>query len=163
MKLREAKLVSASVDVEDLCYAQVSPRRSLGAFGTVIVCVLAFGVLALELVQNFVPCCRTSREDLTVALVQSGINGTLDMFNVHVGRYPTTLEGLDALSLPPEDRFFAAKWRGPYVSKRARLLDAWGNELTYESPGRHNTSTYDLSSPGMDGQPDTDDDITNWK
>ncbi len=43
------------------------------------------------------------------------------------------------------------------------LVDAWGNALNYDCcPGAHNTSSYDLSSPGPDGASGTSDDVTNW-
>ena len=42
-------------------------------------------------------------------------------------------------------------------------IDAWGNAFQYSCPGTNNTSSYDLKSIGVDGVPDNDDDVCNWK
>jgi general secretion pathway protein G len=83
----------------------------------------------------------------------------LNAFKAKVGRYPTTAEGLDApvvigRSQDPwgEDRFIL-----PWPRR-----DPWGNEYQYANPATHNVDSYDLSSFGPDGKPDTDDDITDW-
>jgi len=129
----------------------------------VLMVVVIIGILAALVVPNFFGAQEGAKIDLTRALIESGINGTLDMFRMHMGRYPTTDEGLAALVEPPEDEEEAQKWRGPYVKDGSKIKDAWGNDLIYECPGQYNEDTYDLSSPGPDGQPDTDDDITNWE
>ena len=40
--------------------------------------------------------------------------------------------------------------------------DPWGNDYQYRYPGKKNTESYDLWSPGPDGKNNTSDDITNW-
>lgn len=84
----------------------------------------------------------------------------LELFKMHVGRYPGKL---DELVEQPENEADAEKWRGPYVTSADTLKDPWGHRLMYLSPGEHNRDTYDLWSLGPDGQDGTDDDITNWK
>ena len=84
----------------------------------------------------------------------------LELFKMHVGRYPGKL---DELVEQPENEADAEKWRGPYVTSADTLKDPWGHRLMYLSPGEHNRDTYDLWSIGADGQDGTDDDITNWK
>ena len=83
----------------------------------------------------------------------------LELFKTHVGRYPHRLDEL--LKPDPECRD-SARWRGPYMKNATQLKDGWGQHLIYQSPGLHNESSYDLSSPGPDGVPGTADDITNW-
>ncbi|HPU57440.1 MAG TPA: type II secretion system protein GspG, partial [Verrucomicrobiota bacterium] len=51
---------------------------------------------------------------------------------------------------------------GPYLDNDTVPKDPWGNDYIYVYPGRRNANSYDLSSPGPDGRPGTDDDITNW-
>jgi general secretion pathway protein G len=41
--------------------------------------------------------------------------------------------------------------------------DPWGHSYQYQNPGKHNPDRYDIYSMGPDGQPDTADDIGNWK
>lgn len=83
----------------------------------------------------------------------------LDQYRIDVGRYPTTEQGLAALTTKPADE---PRWTGPYLSK-AVPRDAWGNEYRYTSPGEH--GDYDLLSYGRDGHPGgegLDADITSW-
>jgi general secretion pathway protein G len=94
------------------------------------------------------------------------VKTSLGMFEVDVGRYPTTQEGLGALITRPAD-VSEANWRGPYNFTPEDLTakglkDPWGHELVYRCPGVHNPDTYDLYSVGPDGKEGTDDDIGNW-
>jgi general secretion pathway protein G len=73
------------------------------------------------------------------------------------GYYPSGANGLNDLVNQPGN---AQEWRGPYVKEVP--LDPWGNDYIYESPGKVNTGSYDISSAGPDGQPGNEDDITNW-
>jgi general secretion pathway protein G len=43
------------------------------------------------------------------------------------------------------------------------VIDPFGHEYQYVCPGTHNAATFDLSSNGADGQPNTPDDISNWQ
>lgn len=72
------------------------------------------------------------------------IRSMLDHFRKDCGRYPTTEEGLRALSEAPEN---LKAWRGPYSSKPIGP-DPWGNPYVYESAG----SDYTLTSYGQDGK-----------
>lgn len=83
----------------------------------------------------------------------------LDQMRLDTGRYPTTEEGLAALSSRPADM---GKWDGPYL-KKAVPLDPWGHPYVYRQPGEH--GEYDLLSLGKDGQPGGSGDaadIGNW-
>jgi general secretion pathway protein G len=73
----------------------------------------------------------------------------LDQFRLDVGRYPSTQEGLNALSANPG----VDKWEGPYL-KKGLPPDPW--DRPYQ---------YDLWSYGRDGQPGgdgEDKDVTSW-
>ncbi len=83
----------------------------------------------------------------------------LDAFEISVGRYPTTTEGLFALLQAPTD---LPDWQGPYLSKNNVPLDPWGNDYQYRCPGQYNPDGYDLFSFGPDGRQGGDDDISNW-
>jgi general secretion pathway protein G len=83
----------------------------------------------------------------------------LDLFNLDVGHYPTTEEGLKALREKPED---LPSWGGPYLDK-AIPNDPWGHHYVYKCPGDH--GPYDLYSFGADGTEGgqgENQDITNW-
>ncbi len=97
-----------------------------------------------------------------VAAVQADINAhlstALDVFELEMGRYPTTGEGLAALRTAPPG---ATRWKGPYLKKKVPL-DPWEKPYVYRSPGQHNREDYDLFSYGPDGVEGGGDDITNW-
>lgn len=83
----------------------------------------------------------------------------LEFFRLDVGRVPSGSEGLDALYRDPGVR----NWTGPYLKKRGDILDPWGREFEYRSPGQH--GEYDLVSYGADGTAGGDGenaDVTSW-
>jgi general secretion pathway protein G len=82
----------------------------------------------------------------------ASIAKALDLYRIDVGRYPTTEQGLVALSTAPSSE---AKWRGPYLQK-AVPPDPWGRPYIYKSPG--DTGEFDLLSYGKDGSPGGTDD-----
>jgi len=75
----------------------------------------------------------------------------LEQFELDVGRYPTTAEGLNVLREAPKGDD-AVRWRGPYL-KRPAPPDPWGNPYVYVCPGVANPQSYDLLSYGSDGKP----------
>lgn len=82
----------------------------------------------------------------------------LDVYEVDIGRFPTTAEGLSMLTKQPKD---AKDWKGPYV-KGEVPKDPWGYPYHYKHPGTRNPNGFDLASAGPDGKPDTADDVGNW-
>jgi general secretion pathway protein G len=92
------------------------------------------------------------------------IGAALDAYRLDLGRYPTTEEGLAALTQRPAGTN-SALWRGPYL-RRAVPRDPWSHPYVYTSPGVASQAGYDLASYGADGAPGgTADaaDITSWK
>jgi general secretion pathway protein G len=83
----------------------------------------------------------------------------LDQFKLDTGRYPTTQEGLAALTTNPG----ADNWEGPYL-KKSLPPDPWNKAYNYQSPGTH--GDYDLFSYGRDGVQageGEDKDVTSWE
>lgn len=76
------------------------------------------------------------------------VSNALDMYKIDNSRYPTTAQGLDALTTPPAD---AKNYpEGGYI-KGGYPTDGWDNELQYVAPGSEGR-VYDLFSLGADGQ-----------
>ena len=76
------------------------------------------------------------------------------------GFLPTTEQGLQALTTPPQSEPKSTSWR--------KLMDdlpkdSWGQDYVYVQPGKHNPDGYDLYSKGPDRVADTADDMGNWK
>lgn len=91
------------------------------------------------------------------------LGSALDAYRLDIGRYPTTEQGLAALSEKPQSENDAAKWRGPYLKKKVEK-DAWGNDYVYKSPGTR--AEYEITSLGADGKEGgtgEDADINSWE
>jgi general secretion pathway protein G len=84
----------------------------------------------------------------------AGITTALRSYEVDNGIYPKSLQ--DLLQKPSG----TTNWHGPYLEKNPQ--DPWGKNYIYECPGKHNPSSYDLMSLGLDGKAGTEDDIGNW-
>ncbi|MEW6250315.1 MAG: type II secretion system major pseudopilin GspG [Planctomycetota bacterium] len=130
----------------------------------VLMVVVIIGLLAAFVAPQFFGAGDRAKKDLARAAVDSGLSGTLDLYKVHMGEYPTSDGGgLKLLLERPDDEEQAKKWEGPYLKKAANLKDPWEHDWLYECPGRVNTTSYDLGSAGPDGQEGTEDDITNYE
>jgi general secretion pathway protein G len=87
------------------------------------------------------------------------LDKALDQFRLDVGRYPSSEEGLDALTTAPANE---PAWTGPYL-KKGVPNDPWGHAYVYQEPGSH--GDIDIFSYGKDGRPGGDGesaDVTNW-
>jgi general secretion pathway protein G len=103
---------------------------------------------------------RSQQAKITAARTQiSQFEVALDAFEIDVGRYPTTVEGLRALVDKPTSD--SDGWQQPYL-RRGIPQDPWGNDYVYRYPGQYNQDGFDLSSYGPDRKLGGDDDITNW-
>ncbi|MCH8179495.1 MAG: type II secretion system major pseudopilin GspG [Proteobacteria bacterium] len=77
-----------------------------------------------------------------------GLSRALDTYRLDVGHYPTTEQGLAALTAAPANE---AKWAGPYLQK-GLPQDPWGRAYVYRQPSATAGQDYDLMSLGKDGQ-----------
>ena len=136
-------------------------RRSLRRAFTLIELLLVLvilSVLAAVVVPKFAG--RSKQARITATLTQiANLETSLGAFEIDVGRYPTTQEGLQALVEEPAG---VRDWYGKYLGRSVIPNDPWGNPYVYKSPGQHNTDGYDLYSLGPNGQGGGDDDIDNW-
>jgi general secretion pathway protein G len=128
----------------------------------IMVVVVIIGLLAAVIVPqvvNKVDEARVTRAKADIASIESA----LTIFRLDNSKYPTTEQGLAALTTQPTDPSIR-NWRpGGYLTKRVGK-DPWGNEYVYVFPGTHG-GEYDLYSLGADGQPGgegTSADIGNW-
>lgn len=102
---------------------------------------------------------RKDKERIAILFVRESIKTPLMSFRLHVGRHPSTEEGLRALVIAPHS--VANRWRGPYVAG-VIPLDPWGRPYLYRSPGVRNSGGYDVWSAGADPGSDRDD-LGNWE
>ncbi|HUF42606.1 MAG TPA: type II secretion system major pseudopilin GspG [Verrucomicrobiae bacterium] len=124
-----------------------------------IVVVIIIGLLSGLVLPQFIR--QSERATARAAKAQIELLGTaLDTFRLDVGRYPTTQEGLQALTQKPGG---VDRWDGPYLRKDVPN-DPWGRPYIYKSPGDH--GPYDILSHGADGVPGgegNDRDVVSWE
>lgn len=87
----------------------------------------------------------------------TSIRTALRMYEIDLGRLPTTEQGLRALVDKPEPA--PKNWK-KYLESDSALKDVWGNAFVYRCPGEKNKGDYDLFSMGPDGKAGTADDIS---
>lgn len=117
--------------------------------------LVILGILAAIVIPRFSGRTEQAKEQAAVTQI-STFKTALDAFEVDNGYYPKGKNGLLDLIQQPRD---AQNWRGPYLQSDTVPKDPWQNDYIYECPGRHNPSSYDLSSAGPPGG---DKVIGNW-
>jgi general secretion pathway protein G len=136
-------------------------RRRRGGF-TLIEVLLVLTILVIIgglAVGIYIPYQEQANRD--AAQTQIGLFKTpLAGYQMAIGSYPTTQQGLSALCICPADLANPTKWKGPYFEEIP--LDPWGNDYRYElSWDQNNRQTYRIWSMGPDGIDGTEDDIDN--
>lgn len=123
-----------------------------------LVVIVIIGLLAGFVAPRYFA--QVGKSEIKVATAQiDSFEKALDQYRLDTGHYPSTEQGLAALTANPGNE---VKWAGPYL-KKAVPLDPWGQAYVYTQPGRH--GEFDLLSYGKDKQPGGSDeaaDITNW-
>ena len=77
------------------------------------------------------------------------LSSVLDLYKLDVGSYPTTDQGLVALSAPPSG---VVNWNGPYLKGEAAPVDPWNRPYVYRDPSTRPGHDFDLCSRGADPQ-----------
>jgi len=124
--------------------------------------VLIIGLLSTLVGLAIFPQIDKSRVNTARAQIKM-LDAALETYRMDNARFPTTEQGLEALIRESaEARNFQL---GGYLRERRIPVDPWGDEYHYESPGQHNSHSYDLWSFGADGTAGgdgVDADIGNW-
>lgn len=129
----------------------------------IIVVVFILGMLAAIVAPKIIG--RTDDAKIADAKVQiRNLETALKLYKIDSGSFPTTEQGLDALTTKPATGNIPNNYReGGYLEQKNIPLDPWGNPYVYVSPGLH--GDYDIMSYGGDGREGgegKDADITSW-
>ncbi len=127
----------------------------------IIVVLVILGILASIVVPNVIS--RTDQAQVVKAKQDiRAMESALQMYRVDNFQYPSTDQGLQALTEKPTTGPEAKNWQsGGYIKKLPK--DPWQNEYQYISPGEN--GEFDIYSLGADGRPggtEANADIGNW-
>ena len=121
----------------------------------IMLVVAIIGILAAMVVPRLTGRTRQARGAVAKADVEVNISMALDLYELDIGEFPSSLDYL------MDNKDGRDDWKGPYLKRLPK--DPWGKEYHYNYPGEHNKYGFDLYSAGSDGQTGTNDDITNWE
>ncbi|QQR53653.1 type II secretion system major pseudopilin GspG [bacterium] len=128
---------------------EVYPNRLKRGFSIVemmfVIAIMAvvLGVLAPNLNRYL----QSSRKTSAKSTIRT-LKGSINMFNAHIGRYPTSLNEL--IKKPSEERA-AKKWEGPYIDAKEVPSDPWGERYVYKLTPQ-TEHPYELHSYGQNGR-----------
>ena len=137
------------------------PHRSVRGFTLLelLVVMVIIGLLVGYVAPMYFK--QVGKSEVKVARAQiESFGKALDQYRLDSGHYPTTEQGLQALTTKPADE---ARWDGPYL-KKGLPLDPWGTAYLYKRPGTK--GEYDIISLGKDSAPGgtgEDADIGSWE
>lgn len=143
-----------------------NPRRGSGPNGfsliEIMVVVVILGILAAVVVPKVMsrPAeARISKAKQDIRAVESA----LKLYRLDNFGYPTTDQGLEALTSKPRDLPASANWKpGGYLDRVP--VDPWGKPYAYLSPGLNGEfDLYTLGADGARGGEDDNSDIGNWQ
>ncbi len=138
--------------------------------------VIAVISILIGIVMPAVNTARTRAFSSKTAGSIAALELAFSMYDADVGTFPVqATQGYVTASWLTTD-IGTTGWDGPYIefkdealdTAEVYVIDAWGNAFYYQSPGTHNTQSFDVWSAGQDGvyhsygSDSVDNDITNW-
>lgn len=116
----------------------------------IMVVVVIIGVLGAIVVPQFMN--RPDQAKVTAAKIDiQAIATALEMYRLDNFHYPSTQQGLEALSKRPSGMPPARNWN-PHGYLKNLPVDPWGTPYQFLNPGVQSVdSSYDLYSLGSDG------------
>ncbi|MDP0588566.1 MAG: type II secretion system major pseudopilin GspG [Candidatus Endonucleobacter bathymodioli] len=127
----------------------------------IMIVVVILGILAAMVAPKLLN--RPDQAKITVARSDIGtVSQALELYRLDNGFYPSTDQGLEALSEKPTMSPEPRQWNPEGYLKKTPM-DPWGRPYLYIQPGNH--GKYDIYSLGVDGREGGDESnsmITNW-
>jgi general secretion pathway protein G len=127
----------------------------------IMVVVVIIGLLAAVIVPTVISKVDEARVSKAKQDIQA-LEAALLEFRLDNSKYPTTEQGLGALTTQPTDPSIR-HWRpGGYIQRISK--DPWGFDYHYETPGTHGKDfdLYTLGADDQQGGEGTNADIGNW-
>lgn len=134
------------------CPEKPAPQRKRDSGVTLIemmVVLVIIGIVAALVVPNVIGRPDEARVAVAGADLRS-VAASLEMYRLDNRAYPTTEQGLAALTARPTTQPVPLNWvEGGYLPSMP--VDPWGNPYVYRSPA--DNGAYELMSNGADGVP----------
>ena len=144
----QAEIISDNKPASTRASQPLPLRKSQSGFTLIeiMVVIVILAILAGLVVPKVVGQSDKARVKTTETALAT-VSNALDMYKVDNSRYPTTAQGLEALTTPPAE---AKNYPDGGYIKGGYPTDGWENELQYVAPGSEGRP-YDLFSLGADG------------
>jgi general secretion pathway protein G len=130
----------------------------------VLVVIVILGILGTLLVPKFLD--KPDEARVTKAkLDMRAIESALKIYKLENGSYPTTDQGLEALTKKPEVEPIPKNYKKGGYMEESSIKDPWDNDYVYRSPGDDDRD-YEIISYGSDGKEGGEDfasDIYSYK
>lgn len=127
-----------------------------------MVVIVIIGLLATIVALNVLPSGDTARVQKAKADIAT-IEDALELYKLQNISYPTTSQGLAALSTAPAGLADPSRYQAGGYLKRLPD-DPWGRPYLYASPGQHGQAdVWSLGADGKEGGEGIDADITSWE
>ncbi|MEN9902315.1 MAG: hypothetical protein RL651_979 [Pseudomonadota bacterium] len=126
----------------------------------IMIVIVIIGILATLVIPNVMSRPDEARVVSARADVSTMVQA-LKLYKLDNGRYPTTEQGLSALSTKPVAEPMPRNWKR-YLDKLPQ--DPWGAPYQYNNPGTHNNEidVYSFGADGKLGGEGNDQEIGNW-
>ncbi|GBD38291.1 MAG: type II secretion system protein GspG [Deltaproteobacteria bacterium] len=127
----------------------------------IMVVLVIIAGLAYLVGTNVIGRLREAKIETTKIQIRD-LETALKLYKLDNAFYPETQQGLQALVSPPTIGRTPTKFPPEgYLEGGKVPKDAWGNDFIYIGPDQTQDGSYEIISPGPDGVPNTEDDISS--
>jgi len=125
-------------------------RKSRSAFTLIelMIVIVILGLLAAMVMPSLTGKGEEAKRNLVCVQMKSIYNGSLDMFKLNNSLYPSTQEGLEALSKNPDSEKYPNYSPSGYFKDGKIPKDSWGRNFIY----LNNAGAVEIISLGADGK-----------
>ena len=123
-------------------------QKSKKAFSLIelMIVIVILGLLAAMVMPSLTGKGEEAKRKLVCVQMKSIYNGALDMFKINNSLYPSTSEGLEALTSNPDPEKYSNYSTSGYFKDSKLPKDSWGNKFIY----LNDTGSIEIISLGAD-------------